>query len=127
LKKQNKNSSWPDFPDYYLEIAPCDQQIQVMFNKTIIADSKKTLILKESDYQPLYYFPREDIRMNYLEKTPKISFCPFKGEANHWSLTVNKLKIEIAAWSYESPFNEVTAIDKYITFYPEAIDKLIII
>jgi len=125
LKKQTRRSAWSDFPDYRIDIASSNQRVRIIFNGKTIADSKKTLILKENNYNPVYYFPRNDVRMNLLYKTSKLSFCPFKGEASHWSLTVDNLTIEVAAWSYENPFKEVEVIGKFITFYPDAIDKLI--
>ncbi|MFV2057625.1 MAG: DUF427 domain-containing protein [Thiohalomonadales bacterium] len=119
-----KNSAWIDNPDYRMDITNTNERIRILFNNLIIADSGAALILQENDYKPLYYFPRENLRMDLMQASSKISFCPYKGDAQHWSLSVGERRVEIAAWSYCDPFTEVEQIKNYISFYPEAIEEL---
>jgi len=121
--KENK-SAWTEQPDYRIDIDACDNPVRVVFNGETIVDSENALLLREQDHAPVYYFPREDVRMDLLRPIEKISFCPFKGEAHHWALSLEAQHIEVAAWSYETPFSEVKKIKGYIAFYPEAVDQL---
>ena len=72
----------------------------------------------EGDLEPVIYFPRSDIAMAFLDQTDKVTHCPHKGNATHFSI-VNKSSVtENAAWSYESPIPGVAQIKDYIAFYP---------
>lgn len=117
-------SAWSEHPDYRIDIKPCEKPIRIICNGKTIADSRRALLLQEQDHAPVYYFPRQDVRMGILHPTTKTTFCPFKGEANHWALSVGGQHIEVAAWSYENPFAEVKLIKGYIAFYPEVVDQL---
>ncbi len=48
------------------ELAPSPRWVRVYFNRQLVADSRKTMLLRESDHLPLYYFPKEDVRMDCL-------------------------------------------------------------
>ena len=119
------HSAWDDHPDYNIDITLCIRQIKVVFNGKILAESKNTLQLKEQDYPPIYYFPRTDVRMELFEQTSKSTHCPFKGEAQHWALMADGKRVEVAAWSYLQPYEQVSAIQDHIAFYPEVIGEII--
>jgi len=119
-KIKQKKSAWSQYPDYRIDIEACEKSIRVIYDGKTIADSQHSLLLKEQDHAPVYYFPRKDVRMDLLHPTAKTTFCPFKGEANHWALIIGEQHIAVAAWSYGAPFNEVKKIKAYIAFYPEA-------
>lgn len=120
-----KKSAWGTHPDYKINIHPLNQRILIMFHDEIIADSTNTLLLQEQNMAPAYYLPRADIRMNFLHAIEKTSFCGFKGVAKYWTLIVQNQRIDVAAWYYEEPFEEVKEIKNHIAFYPDAIEILI--
>jgi len=62
------------FPDYEVHVEPAGARIQVILDGTAIADSKKALIQYETDHDCVYYFPREDVRMDLLNSTDQGSF-----------------------------------------------------
>lgn len=123
-KINDKKSAWQEHPDYQIDIEVCGKPVRVILDGVTIADSCMVLLLQEQGHAPVYYFPREDVRMTHLHASEKTSFCPFKGEARHWSLHVGDQHIAVAAWSYEAPFDEVRQIKDYIAFYPEAGDLI---
>ncbi|HEY2338793.1 MAG TPA: DUF427 domain-containing protein, partial [Burkholderiales bacterium] len=47
--------------------------------------------------------------------------CPFKGDASYFSF---KGGPENAVWSYEAPYDEVTAIKGHLAFYPDKVDSI---
>ena len=67
---------------------PGTQRIMATFNGEIVADSANVLIMHETRLANVYYFPREDVRMDFLERTTHCTNCPFKGNASHWSITL---------------------------------------
>jgi len=119
---QRKQSAWADHPDYRIDIEASEKPMRIIYNGETIADSQHALRLQEQNYAPVYYFPRQDVRMDLLHPTAKTTFCPFKGEASYWALIIGAQHIEVAAGSYDDPFDEVNEIEEYIAFYPEAGD-----
>jgi len=108
---------------FRVTIEPGTQRIMATFNGEIIADSARVLIMHETRLPNVYYFPREDVSMEFLERTPHCTNCPFKGNASHWSITVGDKVAEDAAWSYEEAFDEAASVTGYIAFYWSAMDR----
>ena len=57
------------------------------------------MVLRETWHLPTFYFPRSDIRMEFLKSTKHITHCPFKGNASYWNVAVGGALAENAAWS----------------------------
>jgi uncharacterized protein (DUF427 family) len=95
--------------------------MQVKVNGEVIADTRDALRMSEGDYPPVYYFPRKDVKMECLARTDHRTYCPFKGYASYLSL---KGGAENAVWSYESPYDEMSAIKELLAFYPEKVDAI---
>ena len=62
------------FPEYEVRVEPAGARVLVMLNSTAIADSENALIQYETDHDCVYYFPREDVRMDLLKLTDYDSF-----------------------------------------------------
>lgn len=126
MNTSTKKSAWADNPDYRIDIVPAAKRILIVLGKFTLVDSNKALVLQENDYQPLYYFPREDIDMKLLQPILKQTFCPYKGDAVHWALIAGERRVDVAAWSYDDPFSEVAQIKGCISFYPEVSKDILI-
>lgn len=116
------SSMWRTRPDYQINITAFDGRILLQSGEEKIASSTQVLLVQEQDHEPVYYFPRRDVTMASLQKTSKVTYCPFKGNAIHWALTLEDTLIDVAAWSYEKPFEQLAAIQNYIAFYPEIME-----
>jgi len=117
-----RKSGYADHPDYDVHFEPCPKRLRVVFNGETIADSLNAQYLFETRHIPVYYFPRDDVRMDLLERTDHSTFCPFKSEASYWSVRVGERMAENAVWTYEAPFPEVTEIKDYVAFYWNRMD-----
>jgi uncharacterized protein (DUF427 family) len=118
------SSAWLEHPNYQIEIKPVDKRMVIEIDNVVILDTTQSLLLNEQGHKPVYYFPREDIQMDYLNIINKETFCPFKGKATHWALDLNTQKFGIAAWNYEKPFEQVCEIKNHIAFYPDVMKHL---
>ena len=94
-----------------------DWRVNVEFNGVTIADSSKSILLREGSMAPVYYFPRDDVRMDLMRPSRHKTHCPFKGDASYWSLTVGEKSLQNVVWSYEKPIDEVGSIKGLIAFY----------
>lgn len=117
-----RESLYHKYPDYRVDTEPNPQRIRARIGETLIADSEHTLIVRETNLEPVVYFPRADVELELAEKTDHQSFCPFKGEASYWSFRSDGSVEENVAWSYEDPFDEVAPLGGYIAFYPGRVE-----
>jgi uncharacterized protein (DUF427 family) len=97
-------------------------RVEVLFEGHEIADSADVLLLQEADYAPVRYFPRSDVAMAFLQKTPKVTHCPYKGDATYYTIVRDRRIIENAVWSYETPLPGVSQIAGRLAFYPEHVE-----
>lgn len=104
-------------PDHTITIRPAGSRCQVHDGDALIADSRYALILEESGYAPVVYFPREDVRLERLESSERRTTCPFKGEASYLAVPDG----DPIAWSYPETYDEVAAIAGHIAFYPDRV------
>ena len=52
-----------------------------------VADSTRALRVLETAGAPVYYVPRDDIRMELLEPSSHTTYCEWKGAAGYHTLT----------------------------------------
>ncbi|MFC6674219.1 DUF427 domain-containing protein [Marinobacterium aestuariivivens] len=102
---------------YQICFEPCDARISVEFNGRLVADSSRVMVLRETGLPATYYFPREDVRMDWLRPSEHHTHCPFKGNASYWTLEVAGKCAENAVWSYEDPYDEAAQVRNYVAFY----------
>ncbi len=101
----------------YITIRKAEGKWSVRSGGAILGETTGALELLEGDKDPVIYFPRADIAMAFLDRTDKVTHCPAKGDAAHFSI-VNKSSVtENAVWSYEAPIPAVTEIKEYLAFY----------
>ena len=96
--------------DRHLALEPSPKRVRAILNGKTIVDSLCALLLFETGRQPVYYFPRDDVRMDLMERTGHRTRCPYKGDAAYWTVTVGNRSFENAAWSYERPLSGMERI-----------------
>jgi uncharacterized protein (DUF427 family) len=110
--------------DHPITIAKHSKRVRVSFADKTIADTTRALALKEADYPVVNYIPRADVDISALKRTTHGSHCPYKGDANYFTISADGRSSENAAWSYEQPFPAMAEIKEYIAFYPSRVDKI---
>jgi uncharacterized protein (DUF427 family) len=111
-------------PDHPITIAPNRKRVRVTFNGRVVADSTRSLTLKESSLRPVHYIPRADADMTLLVHSAHSTHCPYKGDAAYYSLSVDGRTAENAVWSYETPYPAVAAIKEHLAFYPDRVERI---
>ena len=112
--------------DYGFTFTHFPHHVRAKINGVVVADSRDVMIMHETRLPPAYYFPRKDVRIDLMTPTEHRTICPFKGNANYWSLTVGDETIENLLWSYEDPLPEAREIKDYVAFYSDLLDELVI-
>ncbi len=98
------------------------RHIQVVFNDVVIADTRRAKRVLETSHPPAYYISPEDIKMGYLKRTSRTTWCEWKGQAVYYTVTVGDKQVQNAAWSYPDPATGFEAISGYVAFYPHLMD-----
>jgi uncharacterized protein (DUF427 family) len=108
-------------PDHPITIASNPGRVRVSVDDTPVADTTHALTLKEASYPPVQYIPRTDANMALLTRTAHTTHCPYKGDANYFSINVGGRTIENAIWTYERPYDSVKQIAGHLAFYPSKV------
>jgi len=107
----------------HIKIRPAAGTWVVRAGGAVLAESARALELAEGSYPPVIYFPREDVGMEFLERSENTSYCPHKGNAAYYGIHAKSGLIADAVWSYEEPFKIAEDLTGYLAFYP---DKVVI-
>ena len=82
------------------------------WNGEIIAESDQTTIVEGN-----HYFPVESVKTEYLKPSDTHTICPWKGTASYYTLKVNGLQNEDAAWYYSQPKEAAAQIKDRVAFW----------
>jgi uncharacterized protein (DUF427 family) len=107
----------PPPPGRALYLEPTPKRIRVQVGGETIADSIRAMMLHESGHQPVYYFPPEDVRAEFLEPSDRHTRCPKKGDASYYTIRVGEHTVDAGAWYYPDPLPDTPPIKDLIAFY----------
>lgn len=108
-------------PDHPITITPNPRRVRVTAGDIVIAETSKALTLKEAKYPAVQYVPRQDANMALLERTDRVTHCPYKGDASYYSVKADGKTLDNAIWTYETPFPAMTEISGHLAFYPDKV------
>ncbi|MGH8296066.1 MAG: DUF427 domain-containing protein [Steroidobacteraceae bacterium] len=119
----SKSPGHQKWPEHKVRETPAGERVTVELDGQTLADSHNAIRVDEDGSPARYYFPRDDVRMEKLQRTDTTSQCPFKGTAHYFSLSMegggNGGKLEDAVWSYEEPFDEHQDLKDRLAFYDD--------
>jgi uncharacterized protein (DUF427 family) len=96
------------------------QHVRVAHGDTILAETDRPLVLRETGCPVRYYIPAEDVRLDLLAPSDTHTVCPFKGTASYWSVPDGP---EDLVWSYPDPKPDVAAIKGHLCFYEAEVSE----
>jgi uncharacterized protein (DUF427 family) len=108
-------------PDHPITITPNPRRVRVTAGDIVIAETSKALTLKEARYPAVQYVPRQDANMALLERTDRVTHCPYKGDASYYSVKADGKTLDNAIWTYETPFPAMAEISGHLAFYPDKV------
>lgn len=108
-------------PDHPITITANPKRVRVSAGGVVIADTTRALTLKEASYPAVQYVPRQDSNLELVARTDRVTHCPYKGNANYFSIVAGGNTIENAIWSYETPFPAMAEIAGHLAFYPDKV------
>jgi uncharacterized protein (DUF427 family) len=108
-------------PDHPITITANPKRVRVSADGIVIAETTRALTLKEAGYPPVQYIPRSDANLALLARTDRVTHCPYKGDANYFSVVADGKTIENSTWTYETPFPAMAEISGHLAFYPDKV------
>ena len=111
-------------PEHPISIQRNPARVVVSVAGCVVADTRNALTLREAAYPPVQYIPPEDVDFSQLERSDHVTYCPYKGDCNYYSVPAGGKKSVNAVWSYQDPFPAVVQIRAHVAFYPERVDEM---
>jgi acyl-CoA thioesterase II len=114
-------SAWASHPGYRIDLEPHPGVVRAWHGDLLLAESSNALRVLETDHAERLYFPEADVRLELFEENEQHSVCPFKGQADYWTLTASEPPVEDVFWTYRDPFPEVAGLKGYLGVYHEKV------
>ncbi|MBO6543068.1 MAG: DUF427 domain-containing protein [Alphaproteobacteria bacterium] len=92
-------------------------RVRALCEGETVADSQSALLVRELSHSRVYYFPREDVRLDLLVGVAQTSHCPRKGDASYFAFRA--ADGPVVAWSYEDPIEKAMPLGGYVAFYED--------
>lgn len=108
--------------EHPITITPTGKHVTVRVNGDVVAETDAALTLQESTYPAVQYVPLSDVVDSVLQRSDTTTYCPYKGEANYYHVTVGGDTIDDVIWTYEQPYSAVGEIVGHVAFYANKAD-----
>ena len=112
----------PHDPFDRIDCLRSSRHVVVSLDGVTLADSSRPTVLFETPLPLRYYLPRDDVRMDLLERTDLTTVCAYKGEASYWSARIGESVVPNLAWSYEDPLHDAAPVRDLVCFFTEMVD-----
>ena len=112
----------PRSPYARIDILASSRHVQVEVDGVTVADTSSPRLLFETGLPVRYYIPKPHLHMEHLVRSDGVSSCPYKGQAEYWSVQTGESVHADIAWSYRSPLPESQKIAGLVAFYNEKVD-----
>ena len=112
----------PKDPYKRIDVLHSTRSIRVEVDGVTLAASSSPLFLLETSLRVRYYLPPTSIEWKHLSKSDTITYCPYKGRAEYYNVTVNEKTYRDVVWYYQYPTAESAAIAGHICFFNEKVD-----
>jgi uncharacterized protein (DUF427 family) len=86
--------------------------MRAVWNDIVIAQSDATVVVEGN-----HYFPPDAVRWEALTPTDHTSVCPWKGTARYWTVDVDGVQSQNAAWAYDTPSPAAAQIAGHVAFW----------
>ena len=94
-----------------------DKHLQILFGGVVIADTRRAKRVLETSHPPVYYFPPEDVRLEFFTPAAGQSYCEWKGMASYYDVVVDGQTNKDATWYYPIPKDAARNIASRVAFW----------
>lgn len=112
----------PRDPYHRVDVAASSRHVKAVVGGVTVAESERPMMLFETGLPPRYYLPVTDVRLEHLTPTSTVTRCPYKGNANYYTVKAGGKTLEDVVWTYQTPLPEALRVTGYLCFYSEKLD-----
>ena len=112
-------------PAHRVAFVPRHARVTIRAEDMQIATTADVVAVEENGYPPRYYVARDGVDMTRLEKTDRMTYCPFKGLATYYVIRGRQGEIRDAVWSYERPYREAELLRDRLAFDATKVDETV--
>jgi uncharacterized protein (DUF427 family) len=109
-----------------VDVVNSSRPVRVIVGGETVAETTRARFLYETRLPTRYYIPPEDVRMDLLVPSDKVTACPYKGTAQYWSVKIGDRVFPDIVWGYPDPIAECPKIKGYLCFFNEHVDDIIL-
>ena len=115
-------AAWLKNTGYVIDFEPLPYRVRAEVSGKTVLDSARVLVMYELGHAPVCYVPSGDLRQDLLSASDHSTYCPYKGDASYWSLTVAGRVLENAVWGYLDPYSEMAGLAGLMSVYWDRMD-----
>lgn len=112
----------PRDPYTRVDILDSSRHVRVEVDGVTVAESSHPRLLFETGLPARFYLPKTDVRLDLLEPSDTVTHCPYKGQAQYWSVRIGDQPHRDIVWSYRTPLPESEKIAGLVAFLDEKVD-----
>ena len=86
--------------------------MKAIFNGQTIAESNDTIVIEGN-----HYFPPDSLKKDFFKDSSTHSTCPWKCLASYYTVEVDGVANNDAAWYYPNPSVRAKEIKNYVAFW----------
>ena len=116
----------PRDPYKRIDAIASSRPVRVIVGGETVAETTRARFLFETRLPTRYYIPPEDVRMDLLAPSDKVTRCPYKGTARYWSVKIGDQSFPDIVWSYPEPIAECPKIKGHLVFFNEQVDAILV-
>jgi uncharacterized protein (DUF427 family) len=109
-----------------VDVVNSSRPVKVTVGGVTVAETRRARFLFETRLPTRYYIPPEDVRMDLLVPSEKVTSCPYKGTARYYSVGIGDRLFPDIVWSYPDPIPECPKIKGYLCFFDEHVDEILL-
>lgn len=116
----------PRDPHKRIDAIPSSRAVKVVLGGETVAETTRAHFLFETGMPTRYYIPVDDVRVDLLAPSDRITRCPYKGVSSYWSATISDQQFENIVWGYRDPVAECPKIKNLMCFFNEKVDAIFV-
>jgi len=109
-----------------VDVVNSSRPVKVIVGGETVAETTHARFLFETRLPTRYYIPPEDMRMDLLVPSEKVTACPYKGTARYYSVKIGDRSFPDIVWFYPEPILECPKIKGYLCFFNEQVDAILL-
>jgi uncharacterized protein (DUF427 family) len=112
----------PRPPEHVLYVERCPRRVRVVLGEETVADSTDVRLLHPPGRTPTYLFAADSVRTDLFVPSERRRFDPGMGPATYWDVRVGDRCAPEAAYSWQQPPENASAIAGLVAFDWDAMD-----